>query len=152
MKKKSGDKMLEAAKAFHEAMATARKVGKTKVIQCIRCGADVIVSVHAARAKFCPKHAAEEKKKEQKAFRERQMKSQTGICHRCGVEFSYIYKGKERAFCDECKNRKGGRPKSLPKKPKKKRKPTIDEIQRAAHAAGMSYGKYQAMLAMKKGA
>ena len=45
MKKKGGDKMLEAAKAFHEAMATARKVGKTKVIQCIRCDADVIVSV-----------------------------------------------------------------------------------------------------------
>ena len=67
------------------------------------------------------------------------------------LEFTFFYVGgQERALCDDCKNRKGGRPKPLPKKRKKKRGPTLAELERAAREMGMSYGKYKAWLDSQK--
>jgi uncharacterized paraquat-inducible protein A len=150
-KKQPADEMRETAQMFHAAMDAARKSGKTKVIQCKKCGVDVVVPLKAAVAKYCPKCAEEAAKEARKRSREKRAETRTGICHRCGVEFTFVFVGgQEWALCDDCKNKKGGRPKPLPKKRKKKRGPTLAELERAAREMGMSYGKYKAWLDSQK--
>lgn len=150
-KKQPADEMRTRARTFIEALDAARKSGKTKVIQCKKCGVDVIVPLKATAAKYCPKCAEEAKREAQRRSREKLKETRTGICHRCGVEFTFFYVGgQERALCDDCKNKKGGRPKPLPKKRKKKRGPTLAELERAAREMGMSYGKYKAWLDSQK--
>ena len=150
--KKTADEMRETAQMFRSALDAARTSGNTKVIQCQKCGVDVVVPLKAAVAKFCPKCAEETAKEARKRSRERLKETRTGICHRCGAEFTFTFiGGQERALCDDCKNKKGGRPKPLPKKKQKKKKgPTIEEIERAAKEKGMSYGQYRGWLYMQE--
>ena len=150
-RKKPAEEMRETARQFIEALDAARKSGKTKVIQCKKCGVDVVVPLKAAVAKYCPKCAAEAKREAQRKSREKHKETRTGICHRCGAEFTFVFVGgQERALCDDCKNKKGGRPKPLPNKRKKKRGPTLEELERAAKEKGMSYGRYRAWLYMQE--
>lgn len=151
---------MEKVALYREALRVARgvkdekakKPGKTKRIKCQRCGAEVEVPARASRAKFCPKCSQESKNESVKRSKARAKEepptlSVTTVCKRCGVTFSYEYKKYERAFCDDCKDANNGRK----KEPKKKaRVSRIDDIQRAAQAAGMSYGKYMALLSMRK--
>lgn len=163
----------EKAALFREAIRAARESGKgtkkkslvkpeepkLKHIKCKKCGADVVVSAMAWNAKYCPKCASEERSASQRRSKERRKRAgrQTGgetvttICNSCGREFSYIYRGYYKTLCGECTGANCGA--GGPKKLKAKKKPhvsRIDEIQRAAQAAGMSYGKYKAMMEMQK--
>lgn len=96
-------------------------------------------------------------------------------CERCGVEVVLTDARQfNRKYCDDCQKivyaelrkkakdaqKERGREKQLDKRrspfkgcgsksTKKPRVSQIEAIQKAAHAAGMSYGKYQAMLAMQ---
>ncbi len=117
----------------------------TKTIRCINCGAEVVVSTQARGAKYCPECAETFAKAARKAYRERRQELRTGICHRCGVEFTYIYKGNERALCDECKYCYGGRPKGGSKK-----RITLAQVEKSARDEHMSYGKYQALRFMQR--
>lgn len=160
---------LETARMFQEALRAARgepkvvapkkksaRKGGTKHIKCARCGADVVVSVHATRAKSCPKCSQESKEESTKRCKERrEQETITEICHGCGREFTYIFKGQYKALCEDCKPsrssawRKGEKSRAKPGASK------IVEIQQQAQAAGMSYGQYKAWLymqEMKKGA
>lgn len=151
---------------------------KTKRIRCERCGAEVEVPVMAARAKFCPACATASVREKNRQYRERaaslgEGELTTGKCSCCGKNFSYIYEGKRRTKCDACRKydeagrmrrkkereqclEEGGKFSVLFRSPTKAeierelRQRRIDEIQRAAQAAGMSYGKYKAMLEMQK--
>ncbi len=149
---------------FHEALAAARTSGKTKHIQCAKCGADVVVPVKAGRAKFCPTCAEEAKAASTKRCRTKKIR-----CVRCGKEAVVSNLAAQAKYCPDCGRevRKEQRKRSVKQhyerqraqkaeaRREKKTGPTIAENQRAAHAAGMSYGQYKAWLymqEMKKGA
>ncbi len=149
---------LEKNAARHK--AKKKTVEHTKHIKCAICGADVVVSSKAARAKFCPEcseKAYGESRKRSRA-REAARRDQpnrlgakigveiTTYCSLCGAEFSYYYTGSYRARCDECRKRKKG----APRKGKRPRVSQIEAINQAARERGMSYGPYQAMLAMQR--
>ena len=159
--------MKERAALFNEALEAARTSGKkppkrkTKHIRCARCGADVEVPVMAARAKFCPKCAIASVREKNREYRERAAapgdgETMTGRCSCCGKNFSYIYEGKRRTKCDACRKYDDKSLSRIIKEPtqteieREMRQRRIDEIQRAAHAARMSYGKYKAMMEMRK--
>lgn len=159
--------MKARAALFRDALEAARASGKeppkkkTKRIRCERCGAEVEVPVMAARAKFCPACATASVREKNRKYRERaaslgEGELTTGKCSCCGKNFSYIYEGKRRTKCEACRKYDDKYMSSIFKEPTKKeierelRQRRIDEIQRAAQAAGMSYGKYKAMLEMQK--
>ena len=159
--------MKARAALFHDALEAARASGKepprkkTKRIRCERCGAEVEVPVMAARAKFCPACATASVREKNRKYRERaaslgEGELTTGKCSCCGKNFSYIYEGKRRTKCEACRKYDDKYMSSIFKEPTKKeierelRQRRIDEIQRAAQAAGMSYGKYKAMMEMQK--
>ena len=161
--------MKARAALFHDALEAARASGKeppkkkTKRIRCERCGAEVEVPVMAARAKFCPACATASVREKNRKYRERaaslgEGELTTGKCSCCGKNFSYIYEGKRRTKCEACRKYDDKYMSSIFKEPTKKeierelRQRRIDEIQRAAQAAGMSYGRYVAMMEMQKGA
>ncbi len=149
-----------------------RKDFGTKHITCEACGKDVEVPIKAARARFCPECASKSFRNSHKEFRKKEKERELcinetieGTCKKCGATFSYFYRGgSKRMFCNLCSDsrriefagenepnyRAGWHCISEPKKKKKPRVSQIDSIQRAAHEAGMSYGKYQALLAVQK--
>lgn len=161
--------MKARAALFHDALEAARASGKeppkkkTKRIRCERCGAEVEVPVMAARAKFCPACATASVREKNRKYRERaaslgEGELTTGKCSCCGKNFSYIYEGKRRTKCDACRKYDDKHMSRIIREPtqteieRELRQRRIDEIQRAAHAAGMSYGRYVAMMEMQKGA
>ena len=145
---------------------------RTKRIRCERCGVEVEVPFMAFRARFCPACATASVREKNREYRERaaslgEGELATGRCSCCGKNFSYTYRGKRRTKCDACRKcndigqlrRKkergpedGGRLSVLFPPPTKAeierelRQRKIDEIQRAAKEAGMSYGQYKAWL------
>lgn len=159
--------MKARAALFRDALEAARTSGKkppkkkTKRIRCERCGAEVEVPFMAARARFCPACAMESVREKNSQYRERAAapgdgEVMTGRCSCCGKNFSYIYEGRHRTKCDDCRKYDDKFMSRMLKEPTQKeidremRQRKIDEIQRAAHAAGMSYGKYKAMMEMRK--
>lgn len=161
--------MKARAALFHDALEAAKASGKeppkkkTKRIRCERCGAEVEVPVMAARAKFCPACATASVREKNRKYRERaaslgEGELTTGKCSCCGKNFSYIYEGKRRTKCDTCRKYDEKYMNRIIREPtqteidRELRQRRIDEIQRAAQAAGMSYGRYVAMMEMQKGA
>lgn len=137
----------ERAEMFNEALKAAKTSGRMKHITCAKCGVDVVVPARATNAKYCPTCSKNLLKAKQKEYRENLRRKVTGICTRCGVEFEYVYKGTERALCDDCKSAYNGRP-TKKKEKKETRVSLIEAINSAARKAGMSYGQYQALRAM----
>lgn len=98
-----------------------------------------------------------------KKARSKPPKWKTIKCARCGIEVSTM-KGSRRKYCPDCakeavreNNRRYYKHMSrIIREPtqteikREMRQSRIDEIQRSAHAAGMSYGKYKAMLAIQE--
>lgn len=117
-----------------------------KVKKCVRCGADI----SGTNRKYC-------KDCREQAYQDLQLaRCQEVIvtCKRCGVHFTAIDNGKGyvRTLCDDCRwepLREKNRANKAPKK--KPRVSQIESINEAARKAKMSYGKYVAMMAMKKG-
>ena len=129
------------------------KPPKWRTIKCKRCGIEV--STMAKSRKYCPDCAkAAQKEAHRKCVSKPGGQVITGICNSCGREFPYIYRGYDKTLCGECRgaNCGAGGPKKIKAKKKKPHVSQIDAIQRAAHAAGMSYGRYVAMMEMQKGA
>ena len=132
--------------AFNERKRTAVGLqGNQK--RCARCG--VIFEAQGSK-KYCDDCRRFARNEAQRNSREKHKETRTGICTRCGKEFEFVFRGSERALCDDCRYKLGGRPKSEPKKRKKKKGPTLKEIERAANEKGISYGKYKAIEYMKK--
>ena len=99
----------------------------------------------------------------EKARRRRPPQWKTKTCERCGVEISVLWM--RQKYCDDCakgvkREMNSASTKSANEKRKakaaekrEKKKPhvsRIDDILQAARKAGMSYGRYVAMIAMKK--
>ena len=132
----------------------------TKTIVCEMCGDEVTVNIRAGRAKYCSHCAAlaygEAKKRQKKSRVEAH-----GICVVCGKEFNYVsIGGYERRCCSDCRTRGKLKDRGIIKKPlikkdsqekQPKRVSTIADVMQAARRAGMSYGQYKAMMAMKGG-
>lgn len=151
---------------------------RTRRIRCERCGVEVEVPFMAFRARFCPACATASVREKNREYKRRVAASEdgemmTGRCSHCGKNFSYTYLGKRRTKCDACRKydeegrirRRKEREQRLEERgrlsvicppptkaeiERELRQRRIDEIQRAAQAAGMSYGKYKAMLEMQK--
>jgi len=143
----------------------------TKVITCEICGKEVIVPAKAARARYCPECSSKAYKASTKKYRDKEKNPPVGetvetTCIICNKSFSYEYRGgKRREFCNMCSpNRHDENAGAIEpnyhtgwhkaEKPRKKKKPHVSQIvdlNEAARKAGMSYGRYVAMLAMKKG-
>ncbi len=66
----------------------------------------------------------------------------TAKCNLCGEIFSYVYHGYIRVRCNNCARHKRG----IARFQSKHHESHIDEISKAARDAGMSYGKYRAMI------
>lgn len=141
--------------AFRSATKKARsKPPKWKTITCARCGIEVS-TMKGSRTKYCPDCAkAAQKEAHRKCVSKPGGQVVTTICNSCGREFSYIFRGYDKTLCGECRgaNCGAGGPKKIKAKKKEPHVSQIDAIQRAAHAAGMSYGRYVAMMEMQKGA
>lgn len=133
------------------------KAEKTVTIVCKRCGKTVVTSAKGPERQYCDACAHERRKERQKAWREEKAAKKpprvrkgrgtvrVGECTRCGVTFEYIYKGYERICCDDCLR---GGVRNLVTRPT--RVSQIDDLAAAARAAGMSYGRYKAMMEYKK--
>ena len=133
---------------------------RVKHIKCAACGEDTVVSIKAAHAKFCRRCASQAYKETQAAWKRRtraktgkawQGETVTSYCTDCGKEFSYIYNGYYVARCEECRGKGGRASQPLRKYGRRPGNARLDAAQRAAQEAGMSYGKYKAMLSMQKG-
>ncbi len=147
------------------------ELAEPRIIKCGHCGREVVLTdARSHNRKYCDDCKkivyAELTKKAHDAYKDRKNPEGKRLCARCGVVLEKRRGGQK--YCDDCraaarlerdaarkrkqKQREGWRIGELPEKKKKKpRVSQIDSIQRAAHEAGMSYGKYVAMLAMKKG-
>ena len=137
------------AELNRKAKAAAKERKRTDGLQgnqkrCARCG--VIFEKRGYR-KYCDDCRSLAKNELTRASYEKRKNKLTGTCHRCGIEFTYIYTGNERALCDDCKS---GSHAEREVKRKKKRGPTLEELERAAKEKGMSYGKYKAWLYMQE--
>ena len=143
-------------------------LAEPRKIHCERCGCEVILTdARSFNRKYCDACKkivyVELTKKAHDAYRERK---NPGVkrCARCGVVLEN--RRSNQKYCDDCRaaakfekeaarkrrQREGWRTDELPEK--KKKKPRVSQIEKlnaAARKAGMSYGKYVAMLAMKKG-
>jgi len=137
------------AELNRKAKAAAKERKRTDGLQgdqkrCARCG--VIFEKRGYR-KYCDDCRSLAKNELTRTSYERMKNKRIGICHRCGIEFTYIYKGSERALCDDCKNiYKSGSHAEREVKRKKKAGPTLAELEREARKKGMSYGKYKVWL------
>lgn len=125
---------------------------KTKKIICARCGVEMEVA-KGSRQMYCPPCAKESKRESHRMRGRPEGPPATGTCSRCGRAFSYPYKGYHRTTCDDCRGANYGKAEAGGET--KKQKPRVSQIdakQRAARELGMSYGRYVAMMTMKKGA
>ena len=136
-------------------------------IKCKRCGCEVVLTNRqASRRKYCDACQkivyAELRRKSAVAWWERQKSGVKRLCVRCGVVLESPRRGQK--YCDDCralaKKEKEATRRNMVKelqrtgKPPKEKKPRVSQIvnlNEAARKAGMSYGRYVAMLAMKKG-
>ena len=161
-----------AAKAFkastkkHRTKEKRWMLAEPRIIKCERCGCEVVLEdARSYKRKYCDDCQkivyAELRNKAKDAFRGRQEPKR---CARCGVVLEK--RRTNQKYCDDCraaarreqeaarrlKRREGRRIGELSKKKKKKpRVSQIENLNAAARKAGMSYGKYVAMLAMQKG-
>ena len=143
----------------------------TRKITCEICGNEFETNSKAARAKYCPECSARAFKISAKKHREKEKKwlleeTRQITCERCGVVLE-DQNNSRRKYCNDCAaavKREQTYESAQRKKEmllEERRSPfkgciskethrvsQIEEIQKAAQEAGMSYGKYKAMLAM----
>ncbi len=158
-----------ATKAFKASTKKMRDKEKNTIV-CERCGTEFVsTNIRGPQRKYCDEcKESAYKETNRKAFHAWAERRKNGlpnmkICDICGAPFDNKGGGGRR-YCDKCrievkreaerqkqrKKREGWRCTDLQQKRKKPRVSQIDSIQRAAHEAGMSYGKYQALLAVQK--
>ena len=157
-------KVFKASTKKHRTKEKRWMLAEPRIIKCERCGCEVVLTdARSFNRKYCDdcqKIVYAELHKKADALRGKQ---ETKRCARCGV----VLEKQNRKYCDDCRaiarneqeaakrrrQREGWRTGDLPEKKKKKpRVSQIENLNAAARQAGMSYGKYVAMLAMKKGA
>ena len=157
-----------SAKAYKAATKKHRDKERN-TITCERCGAEFVsTNIRGPQRKYCDEcKESAYKETNRKAFHAWAERRKNGlpnmkICDICGAVFD-SKGGGGRRYCDKCrievkreaerqkqrKKREGWRCTDLQQKRKKPRVSQIDSIQRAAHEAGMSYGKYKALMFMK---
>ena len=129
---------MEKVALFREALNAARggkpqDTGpkKTKIIKCKKCGVDVEVPMRASRAKFCPKCAEEAKIESVRRSRKKTKEQEEEFLEEEEIQYEDNVLGSEI-------------------EPWIPRESHIEEINAKARAAGMSYGKYRAMLEIQK--
>ena len=163
-----------AAKAFkasakkHRTKEKRWMLAEPRIIKCERCGCEVVLTdARSFNRKYCDDCKkivyAELTKKAHDAYKDRKNPEGKRRCARCGVVLEKR-RGNQK-YCDDCraaarreqdaarkqKQREGWRTGELPEKKKKKpRVSQIENLNAAARKAGMSYGKYVAMLAMQR--
>jgi len=139
-------------------------LAEPRTIKCERCGCEIVLEdSRQFNRKYCDDCKeivyAELRKKAKDAYKKR-INPDVKRCARCGIALEK----QNRKYCDDCsaaakreqeaakkrKQREGWRTSELPRT--KKKKPRVSQIENlndAARKAGMSYGKYVAMLAMQ---
>ena len=157
-------KTFKASTKKHRTKEKRWLLAEPRIIECQRCGCEVVLTdARSFNRKYCDdcqKIVYAELHKKADALRGKQEQK---LCARCGV----VLEKQNRKYCDDCRaaakreqeaakrrrQREGWRTGDLPEKKKKKpRVSQIENLNAAARKAGMSYGKYVAMMAMKKGA
>lgn len=158
-------KAFKASTKKHRAKEKRWLLAEPRIIECERCGCEVVLEdARQFKRKYCDacqKIVYAELHKKADALRGKQEQKR---CARCGVVLEE--RRSNRKYCDDCRTlakreqeaakrrrqREGWRTGDLPEK--KKKTPRVSQIvnlNEAARKAGMSYGRYVAMLAMKKG-
>lgn len=136
-------------------------------IKCAKCGAEFDVPARGnGKTKYCKDCAAKARREAKAEWLKRKPEKPKASpvvvlkCERCGKDIVILKQySRRRKFCDDCtainnrersaRNIRIWLEKEAQKPKPKKAKSTIEATLKAARAAGMSYGKYKAMMQMK---